>query len=65
MAIGCEATFVARTVDVDIKHLAMVLKRAAEHKGTSFVEVYQNCNIFNDGVFEYATDKATKADNTL
>ena len=63
VAIGCEATFVARTVDVDIKHLADVLKRAAEHKGTAFVEVYQNCNIFNDGAFEYATDKDIKADN--
>ena len=42
-----------------------MLKRAAEHKGTSFVEVYQNCNVFNDGAFEYATDRETKADTTL
>ncbi|REJ68022.1 MAG: CBS domain-containing protein [Planctomycetota bacterium] len=65
IAIGCEATFVARTIDVNIKHLGMVLTRAAEHRGTAFVEVYQNCNVFNDGAFEYATDKATKNDNTL
>src|ERR671936_77689 len=65
IAIGAEATFVARTVDVDINHLTETLRRAAHHKGTAFVEVYQNCKIFNDGVFEYATDKSIKADNTL
>jgi len=65
IAIGCEATFVARSIDVNIKHLTMVLKRAAEHKGTSFVEVYQNCNVFNDGAFEYATARDSKADTTL
>src|SRR5262245_39126372 len=65
IAIGCEATFVARSIDVNIKHLGMVLQRAAEHNGTAFVEVYQNCNIFNDGAFNYATDRATKADTTL
>jgi 2-oxoglutarate ferredoxin oxidoreductase subunit beta len=65
IAIGAEATFVARTLDVDINHLTETLKRAAAHKGTSFVEIYQNCKIFNDGVFEYATDKSVKADNTL
>jgi 2-oxoglutarate ferredoxin oxidoreductase subunit beta len=65
LAIGAEATFVARTVDVDIHHLSATLKRAAEHRGTAFVEVYQNCVIFNDGVFDYATDKNTKADTTL
>ncbi len=47
----------ARTVDTDIHHLAAVLQRAAAHKGSAFIEVYQNCKIFNDGVFEYATDK--------
>ena len=46
IAIGAEATFIARSVDSNIKHLATVLKRAAEHRGTSFVEVYQNCNVF-------------------
>ena len=65
IAIGCEATFVARSIDVNIKHLGMTLQRAAEHRGTSFIEVYQNCNIFNNKAFEYATDKGTKADNVL
>jgi 2-oxoglutarate ferredoxin oxidoreductase subunit beta len=65
IAIGCEATFVARSIDVNIKHLGEVLKRAAEHKGTAFVEVYQNCNVFNDGAYNYATDKETKADTII
>jgi 2-oxoglutarate/2-oxoacid ferredoxin oxidoreductase subunit beta len=65
LALGADATFVARTLDVDIHHLTDTLKRAAAHKGTAFVEVYQNCKIFNDGVFEYATDKSIKADNVL
>jgi len=65
LALGADATFVARTIDVDINHLTETLKRAAAHKGTAFVEVYQNCKIFNDAVFEYATDKSTKADHTI
>lgn len=65
VAIGAEASFVARTVDVDLKHMGMVLERAAAHKGTSFVEIYQNCNIFNDGAFKYATDKETKEETRL
>jgi len=65
IAIGAEATFVARTLDVDVNHLTMTLQRAAAHKGTAFVEVYQNCKIFNDAVFEYATDKSVKGDNTI
>src|ERR1043165_5949981 len=65
VAIGCEASFVARSIDVNIKHLGEVLKRAAEHKGTAFVEVYQNCNVFNDMAWEYATAKDTKADTTV
>ena len=65
IAIGCEATFVARSIDVHIKHLEMVLKRAAEHRGTAFVEVYQNCNVFNDGAFNYATDREQKTDNII
>src|SRR5947199_1856813 len=65
IAIGAEATFVARTIDVDINHLTDTLRRAAAHKGTAFVEIYQNCKIFNDGVFEYATDKSIKADTML
>src|SRR5205809_1609217 len=65
IAIGAEATFVARTIDVDINHLTETLRRANAHRGTAFIEVYQNCKIFNDGVFDYATDKGVKADNTL
>jgi 2-oxoglutarate ferredoxin oxidoreductase subunit beta len=65
VAIGCEATFVARSIDVHIKHLSDVLKRAAEHKGTAFVEVYQNCNVFNDGAWDYATNKETKLDTVV
>ena len=65
IAIGAEATFVTRTIDVDVHHLTETLKRASAHKGTAFVEIYQNCKIFNDLVFEYATDKSIKADNLL
>ena len=65
VAIASEATFVARSVDVNAKHLIPVLKRAANHRGTSFVEVYQNCNVFNDGAWDYMKDKATKDENTL
>jgi 2-oxoglutarate ferredoxin oxidoreductase subunit beta len=64
-ALASEATFVARTVDIDVKHLTDTLTKAAAHKGTAFVEIYQNCKIFNDGVFEYATDKSVKSDNCL
>jgi len=65
VAIGAEASFVARTIDVNVKHLGQTLERAAAHKGTSFVEIYQNCNIFNDGAWEYATGKETKEDTTV
>ncbi|HEY7090235.1 MAG TPA: 2-oxoacid:ferredoxin oxidoreductase subunit beta [Tepidisphaeraceae bacterium] len=65
IAIAAEATFAARTIDIDVKHQEYVLERAAKHVGTAFVEIYQNCNIFNDGAFDYATDKATKSDTTL
>ena len=65
VAIGCEATFVARSIDVHTKHLTAILKRAAEHRGTSFVEVYQNCNVFNDGAHEWATNRDTKADTIV
>jgi len=65
VAIGSEATFVARSVDVDIKHLMSVLQRAAAHKGTSFVEVYQDCNVFNSGAFYYASKKDQKPQNTV
>src|SRR5262249_5691060 len=64
-ALGAEATFVARSIDVDIKHLTGVLERAARHKGTAFVEVYQDCNVFNNNAFLYACDKEVKANNVL
>ncbi|MFE3695779.1 2-oxoacid:ferredoxin oxidoreductase subunit beta [Streptomyces sp. NPDC059129] len=57
LALGAEATFVARTIDSDRKHLTEVLRQAAEHEGTALVEIYQNCNIFNDGAFEALKDK--------
>lgn len=65
LAMGADATFVARSMDRDPKHLQYVLTRSHQHKGASFVEIYQNCNIFNDGAFETFTEKSTKADNTL
>ncbi|WP_159767217.1 2-oxoacid:ferredoxin oxidoreductase subunit beta [Streptomyces sp. HM190] len=57
LAIGAEATFVARTVDSDRKHLTDVLRQAAAHPGTALVEIYQNCNIFNDGAFDILKDR--------
>ena len=57
LALGAEATFVARTMDTDRKHLTAVLRAAAEHRGTALVEIYQNCPIFNDGAFELLKDK--------
>lgn len=65
LAIGCDATFVARSMDVGAKHLPEILKRANAHKGTSFVEIYQNCNIFNDGAFATYTEKATQPEETI
>ena len=65
VAVAAEATFVARTVDSNIKHMVEVLKRAAAHRGTSFIEVYQNCNVFNDGAWDYMKDKATKTKTNL
>lgn len=59
-ALGAEGTFVARAMDRDPVQLRTVLKRAHQHTGTSFVEIYQNCNVFNDGAFEVYTEKATK-----
>jgi 2-oxoglutarate ferredoxin oxidoreductase subunit beta len=57
LAIGAEASFVARTIDSDRKHLTEVLRQAADHQGTALVEIYQNCNIFNDGAFDVLKDK--------
>jgi 2-oxoglutarate ferredoxin oxidoreductase subunit beta len=65
LAMGADATFIARTMDRDPKHLQESLLRSNAHKGTSFLEIYQNCNIFNDGAFEIFTDKASKAVETL
>ena len=65
LAMGADATFIARTMDRDAKHLQYVLTRAHEHHGASFVEIYQNCLIFNDGAFEAFTEKSTKADEAL
>jgi 2-oxoglutarate ferredoxin oxidoreductase subunit beta len=65
LALGADATFVARSIDIEPKHLQETLKRAALHKGSAFVEVYQNCNVFNDGAYEYLTEKAVKADAQL
>src|SRR6187402_471701 len=61
LAMGADGTFVARTMDRDPKHLQAMLLRANAHKGTSFLEIYQNCNIFNDGAFEMFTEKGSKA----
>ncbi|BFV57703.1 2-oxoacid:ferredoxin oxidoreductase subunit beta [Kitasatospora sp. CMC57] len=60
LAIGAEATFVARTIDSDRQHLQSVLRAAAEHQGTALVEIYQNCNIFNDNAFEVLKDPGTR-----
>jgi 2-oxoglutarate ferredoxin oxidoreductase subunit beta len=63
--MGADATFIGRSMDRDPKHLQEMLLRSNNHKGASFLEIYQNCNIFNDGAFEVFTEKATKPDNTL
>ncbi|MCH7763841.1 MAG: 2-oxoacid:ferredoxin oxidoreductase subunit beta [Candidatus Marinimicrobia bacterium] len=65
LALGADATFVARTIDRETKHLQSMIVRSYKHKGTSFLEIYQNCLIFNDGAFAPMTDKATKADKVL
>ncbi len=62
LALGAEATFVARSIDSDRKHLTEVLRAAANHRGTALVEIYQNCNIFNDGAFDALKDIQTKDD---
>ena len=65
LALGADATFIARTMDRDPKHLQSMLHRSHAHHGASFLEIYQNCNIFNDGAFEVFTEKSSKADETL
>ena len=65
LALGAEATFVARTVDTDKEHVAATLRAAAAHKGAAFVEIYQNCNVFNDGAFDAVRDKKQKEANQI
>lgn len=65
LALSAGATFVARSLDRDPVHLRSIIKAAHDHKGTSFIEIYQNCNIFNDGTFFQYTEKPAKADNTV
>jgi len=64
-ALGCGATFVARTIDTNLKHMEAVLLAAAHHKGAAFIEIYQNCVIFNDGAFDKFADKAVRDDKTI
>jgi len=65
LALGAGATYVARTIDRESKHMQAMISRSYGHKGTSFLEIYQNCNIFNDGAFGPMTDKESKADSVL
>jgi len=65
LALGASASFVARTMDRDPKHMQTILKRAAAHHGTAFVEIYQNCNVFNDGAFFKFTEKDSKDENVV
>ena len=65
LAMGADASFIARSMDRDPKHLQSMLLRSYAHHGASFLEIYQNCNIFNDGAFEVFTEKATKTDEAL
>jgi 2-oxoglutarate/2-oxoacid ferredoxin oxidoreductase subunit beta len=65
VALGAESSFVARTIDVEAKHLQDMMRRAHEHKGSTFIEILQNCNVFNDGAWSDVTEKASKSDATL
>ncbi len=65
LSMGADSTFVARSLDRDPIHLREILKAANNHKGTSLIEIYQNCNVFNDGAFSLFTDKKTKLENTM
>jgi 2-oxoglutarate/2-oxoacid ferredoxin oxidoreductase subunit beta len=65
LALGAEATFVARTVDNDRQHLMQILRQAAAHRGAAFVEIYQNCNVFNDGAFDLLRDKPQGVHNQI
>ena len=65
LALGAEASFVARSIDSDRKHLTAVLRAAAHHRGTALVEIYQNCNIFNDGAFDLLKAPQTRDDSLI
>ena len=65
LALGADATFVARTMDRDPKHMQAMMRRAHSHGGAAFLEIYQNCNIFNDGAFFEFTERSTKAHSTI
>jgi 2-oxoglutarate ferredoxin oxidoreductase subunit beta len=65
LALGSGGSFVARTMDRDPKHMQDIVSKAHRHKGTSFIEIFQNCNIYNDGAYELYTEKETKAENTI
>jgi len=65
LALGAECTFVARSLDRDPKHLQTIIRAAAEHTGTAFIEIYQNCNVFNDGAFFHLTEKGQKEENVV
>jgi 2-oxoglutarate ferredoxin oxidoreductase subunit beta len=65
IALGAEASFVARTIDNDRQHLTSVLREAAQHRGTAFVEIYQNCNVFNDGAFDAVREKSQGVHNQI
>jgi 2-oxoglutarate ferredoxin oxidoreductase subunit beta len=65
LALGAGASFVARSVDIFQQHLTEVLHQAARHQGTAFVEIYQNCNIFNDGAFSYVTEKESRLSQVI
>ena len=65
LVFGASGTFIARTIDKEIKHMGNIVLEASKHKGTSFIEIYQNCNIFNDGAFKNLTDREVKSDAIL
>jgi 2-oxoglutarate/2-oxoacid ferredoxin oxidoreductase subunit beta len=65
LALGAEATFVARTVDTDKPHFASVLRAAAKHRGAALVEIYQNCNVFNDGAFDAVRERGQREQNQI
>jgi 2-oxoglutarate ferredoxin oxidoreductase subunit beta len=65
LALGAEASFVARTHDMDRKHMMQVFRRAHDHRGSAFVEIYQNCNVFNDGAFDTVTSREKRPANLI